>query len=212
MVLQNRMKTNGTAIQISNVFGALFISLLVFSACQQKNNTKVSNSLNNADTMDTTGAGIPLPERIQILFGDSSNRALFWDGESIVHQKKGDILQVDGLAILYISNATLPLKLHASLMDIEVLELPLLLQIDAFDKHAGQSLEVFSGTLKVGKSYKSPFPEVDTLHANDLYMINKDIDLSEKERLDDFSVRHWWEKVYSKKFPNVVADSLSRSR
>ena len=185
----------------------VFVVLLACSsaACQSPSGSAGTDHDSTSAVVETVVDTIPAPERVEILFGDSSNRALFWDRESVV-EPLGKGLRVDGLSLVYISDAELPLRIQTSLMHIDVLELPLLVRTDAFDKHAGQSLEVLSGALKVGKNYESPFPDIDTLRAGNLYMINKDIDLSEKERLDDFTPLGWWKKVYSSEFPNLLMD------
>ena len=175
-------------------------------SCQQRpgNNHTAATDTVLADT----GADVevlPVPARVETLFADSANRALFWDEESKVEASAGG-LRVDGRSLIYLSAAELPLQIQTALMHIDVLELPLLVHIDAFDTQAGQALEVYSGALKVSKSYASPFPDVDTLRTGNLYMINKDIDLSEKERLDDLDVLHWWKETYSKAFPNALGD------
>jgi len=169
-----------------------FICLVWGSACQQRSakTTSVTSSSIEIDALQDT---LPDPTRLQLVFGDSVNRAFFWDETSALTEVEKGALRMDGRFFLSIEKASLPFRLRSSLMDIEVLELPLLLQVDAFDNEAGQSLELFSGTIKVEKSYPSDFPSLDTLRGGDLYMINKDIDLSEKEHLDDFSIQHWWE-------------------
>ncbi|WP_188749803.1 hypothetical protein [Parapedobacter defluvii] len=174
---------------------AVFICLVLSSACQHESKSTVSATdiRDNKTDIDFQQDTIPDPHRFQFIFGDSVNRAFFWDQESTLRETGSEALRMDGRSVLYIEKASLPFGLRTALMDIEVLELPLLLQVDAFDNEAGQSLELFSGALKVEKSYESSFPSLDTLRAGDLYMINKDIDLSEKEHLDDFSIQHWWE-------------------
>ena len=170
---------------------AAFGCLIMGNACQQRSNKGVSRVDSPADSGTTDTVTNPLG--VQFVFGDSVNRAFFWDQMSELRETGPKSLRMNGLSVIYIEKAPLPFELHTALMDIEVLELPILLRVDAFDKEAGQSLELFSGGLKVEKSYESDFPSLDTLHAGDLYMINKDIDLSEKEYLDDFSVQNWWE-------------------
>lgn len=174
---------------------AVLMGLLLSSGCQHASRDTVSaaDSVGNSTVMDFQQDTLSEPHRIQLLFGDSLNRAFFWDSESRLTEAADGSVSVDGLAVLYIEKASVPFALRTSLMDIEISELPLLLQIDAFDREAGQSLELFSGRLRVQKNYESAFPSLDTLDAGDLYMINKDIDLSEKEHLDDFTVLHWWE-------------------
>ncbi len=179
--------------------GVILAFLIACHACHNGSGDprSASGDIAVGDAATLERDSIPLPERSQVLFNDSVNRAFFWDQTSLLQAVGDRALRVDGLTVLYIEQAPVPFSMHTALMNIEVLEVPLLLQVDAFDNEAGQSLELFSGSLKVEKSYPSDFPSLDTLHAGDLYMINKDIDLSEKEHLDDFRVQHWWES-YSK--------------
>jgi len=172
-----------------------FAVLLMLSACGAPEEERDSSSAGRTLGASTAPDTVPSPVRKGSLFGDSLNRVLFWADESrITH--RSDTLRIDGEPLVYIANAELPLRIATSLIHMEVLELPLLMKVDAFDKHAGQSLEVFEGTVVVRKSYNSPFPEVDTLQAGNLYMINKNIDLSEVEELDDYRLYKWWKANY----------------
>src|SRR5690606_16799643 len=133
---------------------AALIFLAISSACQNRSKSTVSatnTAIDTANKQDT----ISDPRRFQVVFGDSVNRAFFWDQKSALHESGDKALRMDGLSVLYIEKASLPFELRTTLMDIEVLELPLLVQLDAFDDEAGQSLELFSGALKVEKSYES---------------------------------------------------------
>lgn len=176
--------------RISNTYLIVLCLLASVVACQRKRNREVTGNTPQSKE-------IPDPDRQEELLGSGANRTYFWDKESSIKEttlKDRKVVKIDGLAFLFIREAALPVSLQTSLMEMEVLELPLALRVDAFDASAGQSLEVLSGKLKVQKAYSSPFPDIDTLRANDLYMINRDIDLSEKEKLDDDELLRWWHK------------------
>jgi ferric-dicitrate binding protein FerR (iron transport regulator) len=57
-------------------------------------------------------------------------------------------------------------------------------RVQAHRASPGQSVEVLRGSLKAEKAYASAFPDTETLHAGGMVMINKDIDLMEKEVFD----------------------------
>jgi ferric-dicitrate binding protein FerR (iron transport regulator) len=56
---------------------------------------------------------------------------------------------------------------------------------------AGESLELLSGRLKVEKAYPSDYPEPEILQTGDMILINKDIDLMEKEQFDTAALSAW---------------------
>lgn len=64
-------------------------------------------------------------------------------------------------------------------------------RIRAHDESAGQTLEVLSGKTAVSKSYSSSFPDPEIPAAGEMVMINKDIDLMEKEKFDTAPLQTW---------------------
>ncbi|WP_028296718.1 hypothetical protein [Olivibacter sitiensis] len=174
-----------------NLLSVFSLALLIGqSACNQVPKGVDSNVPDRSNrTLD--------PVKVEAYDEDSLNVVYYWDNVSRVdrkNEKDSTLIHVDGLVLLELQKEKLPIYIQTSLMQIEVLELPLAVKIDAFKKEPGQSLDLLSGTLLVSKAYQSPFPDVDTLRANELYMINKDIDLSEKEKLDDMELLDWWKK------------------
>lgn len=74
------------------------------------------------------------------------------------------------------------------------------LHIDAFASSPGEQADLLEGQLKVTKSYHSSTDnEPETLKSGDMVMINRDIDLMEKETLDSAE-----RKAVEKKFPKPV--------
>jgi transmembrane sensor len=65
------------------------------------------------------------------------------------------------------------------------------LRITAFAKDEGESVEVLEGRIHAAKSYTSPDHEPDTLSAGDMVMINRSIDLMEKETFDTSTLLAW---------------------
>lgn len=64
-------------------------------------------------------------------------------------------------------------------------------RIQAHRENAGQTLEMLSGKAKVSKGYPSTFNEPEFPTAGEMIMINKDIDLMEKEKLDTARLKTW---------------------
>jgi len=74
------------------------------------------------------------------------------------------------------------------------------LHVDAFAASPGEQADLLEGQLKVTKSYHSSTDnEPETLKSGDMVMINKEIDLMEKETLDSAE-----RKAVEKKFPKHV--------
>src|SRR5690606_36752078 len=152
---------------------AALLCLLFGNACEQGSTKELSATTHPVKDPGTTADPVPDTLRLQRGFGESVNRALSWDAARTPREAGNAGLRMDGLWVLYIEHAAVPFNLRTTLMDVDILEVPLLLRGDAFNKEAGQSLEVFSGALKVEKNYSSDFPSLDTLRAGDLYMISK---------------------------------------
>lgn len=167
----------------------VYIVSILLVACQSAGDR--SGQANRVNPADGQGYAHQPPIRQQPLSAGVAT-AFFWDSTSTVTVAADTLLRIDGFLTLEIDQPYQPSKLRTSLMALHILEYPLLARIDAFDTQAGQSIEVFSGALSVRKAYESPWDDIDTLRAGDLYMINRDIDLSEKERLDDTTFGRWW--------------------
>jgi hypothetical protein len=55
------------------------------------------------------------------------------------------------------------------------------IRVTAYSHEAGEQVEVFTGHVRVEKSYASPYPTPENLSAGELAMLNRTIDLMEKE-------------------------------
>lgn len=175
----------------------LITVMLLFASC--------SNSTTN-NRIETDGAkklsmndSIPIPSKIEVLPPDSfkvfyiDNSSLLTDTQ-INSQKE---LKLDGDVFFNIERGNFPLYISTSLMKIQVLA-PSAFRVTAYNADQGQSVETLKGTIIISKAYSSPFPDPDTLHENNLYMVNKSIDLSEKEDLDDDRLARWWDMLKMK--------------
>ena len=68
-------------------------------------------------------------------------------------------------------------------------------RITAYAREAGEQVEVLEGHIVALKSYPSNYMEPDQLDAGDMSMINRDIDLMEKEHADLEKLRAWSEAL-----------------
>lgn len=181
--------SNSNQTMCMRIFLFLFISLtFLLSGCTQQTDEdqKSAPSLNGE---------IPLPSQVKNL--TSTDRLYFIDAESTISDTliKGERhWRANGDFFFKIDGKKFPLFIYTSLMKLEVME-PSMFRITAYDRDQGQSVESLKGKIKISKNYNSPFPEPDTLGENNLYMVNKSIDLSEKEVLEDDKLLNWWGKV-----------------
>lgn len=64
-------------------------------------------------------------------------------------------------------------------------------RVYAHGQNPGQTAEVLRGNVIAEKAYPSDFPDTEILHAGDMVMINKEIDLMEKETFDTSKLAVW---------------------
>ena len=65
-------------------------------------------------------------------------------------------------------------------------------RVEAKAGEAGEEVDLLSGKLKVMKSYHSDTDnEPETIQAGEMVMINRDIDLMEKEKMDGSELKGW---------------------
>jgi len=81
-----------------------------------------------------------------------------------------------------------PFVVHTK--NLVILVLGTRFRIDAWPDKAGEEVDLLSGKLKVTKSYTSKTDnQPETLEAGDMVMINREIDLMEKEKLDSAELK-----------------------
>jgi hypothetical protein len=99
-------------------------------------------------------------------------------------------IAVDGDFLFRVPASATPLVLRSRLLVLTVTG-DTALRVTAFAKEAGEQTEVLHGNVKANKSYPSPYAEPDLLGAGEMTMINRDIDLMEKETTDLAALRAW---------------------
>ncbi len=135
-----------------------------------------------AGTRYTNGTGhrqvISLPDGSKVAMNDGTTLEL-----SAGFGKTGRDLELDGLAFFEVSGvAGTPFVVHTRNLKIEVLGTRF--RVDAYRKDAGEEVDLLEGKLRVSKSYHSDSDnEPEQLEAGEMVMINRDIDLMEKEKL-----------------------------
>ena len=96
----------------------------------------------------------------------------------------GRELELDGEALFDIeAGAGKPFIVHTRNLQIEVLGTRF--RVDAHRDNAGEEVDLLEGRLRVIKSYHSDTDsEPEFLNTGEMVMINRDIDLMEKEKMD----------------------------
>ncbi len=92
------------------------------------------------------------------------------------------LFKLDGKAHFFIKKSTHRFVIFTGMMKLETQAVDF--KIKAYSSSPGQSLKVLKGKLIATKSYQSDFPNTDTLRQGEMILINRDIDLMEKEAFD----------------------------
>ena len=159
---------------------------------------------NPADITYENGAG----KSRTVKLPDGSSVAMSARTVIRISQKFGQTerdLELDGEAIFTVNgDAGKPFIVHTRNLQIQVLGggnqqgslSGTLFKVDAYASNAGEEVDVLSGKLKVTKSYHSDTDnEPEIIGPGEMVMINRDIDLMEKEKLDSAERKTLQEKV-----------------
>lgn len=99
-------------------------------------------------------------------------------------------IAADGEFFFRVAESAQPLTLRSRLLVLTVTG-KTDLRLTAYSREAGEQVEVLSGHVVARKSYASNYMEPDVLTTGQMSMINKDIDLMEKETADLPALRAW---------------------
>jgi len=99
-------------------------------------------------------------------------------------------IAVDGDFLFRVPESATPLTIRSRLLVLTVSG-KTALRVSAYTKDAGEQTEVLYGNVKASKNYPSAYAEPDLLTGGQMTMINKDIDLMEKETADIAALRAW---------------------
>jgi ferric-dicitrate binding protein FerR (iron transport regulator) len=137
--------------------------------------------------------------RRSVVFPDSTS-AILNPGTSVAYAGRG--ARLDGDAFI---DASRPFTIHTRNL---VLTGAGAIRVSAFAKDEGESAEVLTGSFTATKSYTSPDNETDTLIAGNMVMINRSIDLMEKETYDTTELAVW--RAGTLTFVHTPFDSVVR--
>jgi transmembrane sensor len=100
-------------------------------------------------------------------------------------------LWLEGEALFDVTvDAGKPFIVHTR--NLKILVLGTRFRVDADPKTPGEEVDLLSGKLQVMKSYHSDTDnEPETIETGEMVMINRDIDLMEKEKMDGSEMRGW---------------------
>ncbi len=105
------------------------------------------------------------------------------DGEALFEIIGGEEFDSLGRLIREVDTLLQPFMLHTRHLDIEAWRSRF--HADAYRSMAGEEIDLLEGKLRVQKSYHSTSDnEPEFLYGGDMVMINRDIDLMEKEKMD----------------------------
>ena len=166
----------------------IFVFLLSAVACSTGNErpgpTKTATS--NGDTLYRSGAArrtpLTLPDGTEILM-DSFSVVRLTAGFNKLNRE----LFLEGKVLFTVYSAgKKPFIIHSRALVTTVLNADTaIFKVDGYPKSPGEEVDLFAGSLKVIKSYHSDTDnEAVILRSGEMVMINTDIDLMEKEKLD----------------------------
>jgi ferric-dicitrate binding protein FerR (iron transport regulator) len=161
--------------------GAGMLSLvLVAGACNSHSGGNVTVGEGTAYKNGTAGT-----QRVYLPDGSS---VTLRPGASIEVSKgygKGDRrVDLDGEALFDVKDKTTD-SFHVGTRNLDMAIQGSRFRIDAWRKNAGEEVDLLEGVLRVKKTYHSDTDnEPETLVSGEMVMINRDIDLMEKEKLN----------------------------
>jgi ferric-dicitrate binding protein FerR (iron transport regulator) len=99
-------------------------------------------------------------------------------------------IKVDGDAFIRTPAASSPLIVRTRLLVLTVSG-DSAFRVTGYSKDTGEQVEVLQGHIQAHKSYPSSYSEPDILGNGEMTMINRTIDLMEKETFDPAELRMW---------------------
>ena len=125
-----------------------------------------------------------LPDSTEVLLNDKGLLSI-----SGGFNKSDRELQLDGEAVFDV-NADAGKPFVVRTRNLQILVLGTRFRVDAHADSPGEEVDLLTGRLKVIKSYHSTTDnEPEVLQAGEMVMINRDIDLMEKETMDSTELR-----------------------
>lgn len=186
--LQTACRPAGLSIRPAKARTYIFLTGLLLLALGAWHCT--GRGRNNNDTIYESG----LVKRKKIRLPDGTG--IIMNAGTVIRispgfNKENRDLQLEGEALFDIAgDAGKPFVVHTK--HLQILVLGTRFKVDAYPQNAGEEVDLLSGKLKVMKSYHSDTDnEPEVLQAGEMVMINRDIDLMEKENFDIKELKGW---------------------
>jgi hypothetical protein len=125
---------------------------------------------------------------------------------SVTPQPDSHEVRVDGEALVQQSASAAPLTIRTRLLVITATP-PSEFRVTARGKSPSEQIEVIAGRVEARKAYASKDSAPQTLAAGEMTLINQDIDLMEKERVDLPGARAWRDALLASVKTRRVIDS-----
>jgi ferric-dicitrate binding protein FerR (iron transport regulator) len=150
----------------------------------------------SAVTLLLSACGKPAPR--EMLLSDGTQIILL-DGTRVVQatgfpQKREVRLEGNGQVFIKARQQTSPLTVRTGLLVLTV-DGETAFRALVSSEQIGEQAEVLYGHVRAAKNYPSNFAEPDDLVAGEMSMINKSIDLMEKEKFDTAELARWSKDV-----------------
>ncbi len=148
-------------------------AILLMSACAKR--TPRSLELSDGTTLVLLNGTTAVPAD-----GFPRNRAIRLEG--------------NGQVFLETHRHEAPLIVHTGLLTLTV-EGDSAVRVLVSSEQIGEQAEVLYGRVRAAKAYPSRFSDPDDLRAGEMSMINRSIDLMEKEKFDPTELTRWRQEV-----------------
>jgi transmembrane sensor len=170
--------------------------------------TKATITSMGDSTRYSSGPG----DRVSAVLPDGTQMILNPNTEILVPKTFTDSvrnIRVNGDAYFAISSEPdMPFSLSTQSLRLLVEGSDASFRVSAFDKDAGESVEVLHGLVSANKSYPSQDHDPEILKGGDMVMINRSIDLMEKETFDPATLQTWCDDRLV--FQNASMDTVIR--
>ncbi len=177
--------------------GRLFVSLLVLLhwGCREHGSQTEENGAPVYKSGSEKRMKISLPDGTELVLHAGTTIRL-----SKGFGVKGGELWLEGEAMFDVHGDTISemhgdegngFVIHTKNLRIEV-QMSGRSKVDAYPDKSGEEVDLLSGKLKVTKSYHSDSDnEPELIQTGEMLMINRDIDLMEKEKMDGTEMKNW---------------------
>ena len=169
---------------VSRLYSKVVLVLMLAGAWHCKGREEQEHGQDTAAVDTTKGKEVP-PKTFTLPDGT----LVVMDPRTVIRPMEGfgkanrDVM-FDGEGVLIVHDGAKPFVIHTRNLVVTVLGKSARIHVDAFASSPGEEVDLLEGKLKVIKSYHSSTDNsTEELQAGEMVMINRDIDLMEKETL-----------------------------